>query len=44
MKRSVFMDEVNTRILWTLNMGTQEGINVPIWIIVGFQQKDRQNS
>ena len=25
-------------------MGTQEGINVPIWIIVGFQQRDRQDS
>ena len=25
-------------------MGTQEGIKVPIWIFVGFQQRDRQNS
>ena len=24
-------------------MGTQEGINVPIWIYVAFQQNDRQN-
>ena len=24
-------------------MGTQEGIIVPIWIYVGFQQNDRQN-
>ena len=24
-------------------MGTQEGINVPIWIIVRFQQNDRQH-
>ena len=24
-------------------MGTQEGIDVPIWIIVGFQQCDRQH-
>ena len=24
-------------------MGTQEGINVPIWIYVVFQQRDRQN-
>ena len=23
---------------------TQEGINIPIWMIVGFQQKDRQDS
>ena len=25
-------------------MGTQEGINDPIWIIVGLQQRDRQDS
>ena len=40
--RSVFMNEVNTQNLWSFELGTQEGINVPIWIIVGFQQSDRQ--
>ena len=25
-------------------LGTQEGINVPIRIVIGFQQRDRQNS
>ena len=25
-------------------MASQEGMNVPIWIIIGFQQQDRQNS
>ena len=25
-------------------MGTEGGINIPIWIIVGFQQQDRQDS
>ena len=24
-------------------MGTQEGINIPIWIIVGFRHRDRQD-
>ena len=43
-ERSVFMKEVNTQNLWNFELGTQEGINVPIWIIVGFQQQDRQNS
>ena len=38
------MKEVNTQNLWNFELGTQEGINVPIWIIVGFQQQDRQNS
>ena len=42
-KRSVFMKEVNTQNLWTFELGTQEGINVPIWIFVAFQQSDRQN-
>ena len=43
-ERSVFMKEVNTQNLWNFELGTQEGMNVPIWIIIGFQQQDRQNS
>ena len=43
-ERSVFMKEVNTQNLWNFELGTQEGINVRIWIIIGFQQQDRQNS
>ena len=42
-ERSVFMKEVNTQKLWTFELGSQEGINVPIWIFVAFQQNDRQN-
>ena len=42
-ERSVFMKKVNTQNLWTFELGTQEGINVPIWIIVASQQNDRQN-
>ena len=43
-ERSVFMKEVNTQNHWNFELGTQEGINVPIWIIIGFQQRTRQNS
>ena len=39
-ERSVFMKEVNTQNFWTFELGTQEGINTPIWIFVGFQQSD----
>ena len=42
-ERSVLMKEVKTQNLWTFELGTQEGINVPIWIFVAFQQNDRQN-
>ena len=41
-ERSVFMKELSTQNLWTSELGTQEGINVPIWIFVGFQQSVRQ--
>ena len=41
--RSVFTKEVNTQNLWTFELGTQEGINVPIWTFKAFQQMDRQN-
>ena len=37
------MKEVNTQNLWTFQLGTQEGINVPIWVIKGFKQCDRQH-
>ena len=39
-ERSFFMKEVITRLFWTFELGTQERINVPIWIIVGFQQRE----
>ena len=42
-ERSVIMKQVNIQNLWTFELGTEEGINVPIWIIVGFQQSDRQH-
>ena len=37
------MKEVNTQNLWIFELGTHEGINVPIWIYVGFQQNDRHH-
>ena len=40
---SVFMKEVNTQNLWTFELGTQEGINIPTWIFLAFQQNDRQH-
>ena len=43
-ERSVFMKEVNTQNLWSCELGTHENMNVPIWIIIGFQQRDRQDS
>ena len=39
---SVFMKQVNTRNFWTFELGTQEGINIPTWIFVVFQENDRQ--
>ena len=43
-ERSVFMNEVNNQKLWSFELGSQENMNVPIWIIIGFQQQDRQDS
>ena len=42
-ERSVFMKEVNTQNLWIFELGVKDGINVPIWVIIAFQQNDRQN-
>ena len=43
-ERSVFMKKVNNQNLWNFELGSQENINVPIWIVIGFQQQDRQDS
>ena len=43
-ERSVSVKEVNRRNFWSFELGTQEGIKVPIWIIVGFPQRDRQDT
>ena len=43
-ERSVFMKEVNNQNVWNFELGSHENINVPIWIIIGFQQRDRQDS
>ena len=42
-ERSVFMKEGNTQNFCTFELETQEGINIPIWIFIVFQQNDRQH-
>ena len=43
-ERSVFMKQVNNQNVWNFELGSQENMNVPIWIIIGFQQQDSQDS
>ena len=43
-ERSVFMKEVNNQNIWNFELGSHENMNVPIWIIIAFQQRDRQDS
>ena len=38
------MKEVINQNLWNFELGSQESMNVPIWIIIGFQQRDRHDS
>ena len=40
-ERSVFMKEVTSQNLWNFELGSHENMNMPIWIIIGFQQRDR---
>ena len=35
-ERSVFMKGVITQIFWNFQLGTQEGINISIWVYVVF--------
>ena len=41
---SVFMKEVNNQNLWNFEVGSQENKKVPIWIIIGFQERALQDS
>ena len=43
-ERSFFMKEVNNQNVWNFELGSQENMNVRIWIIIGFQQQNRQDS
>ena len=43
-ERSVSMKQVNNQNVWNFELGSQENMNVPIWIFIGFQQQDRQDS
>ena len=39
-----FLKEVKNQNLWNFELGSHENMNVPIWIFIGFQQRDRQDS
>ena len=41
---SVFLKQVNIQILWNFELGSQENMNIPIRIIIVFQQRDRQQT
>ena len=43
-ERSVFMKEVKKQNLWNSELGSHENMNVPVWIMIGYQQQDRQIS
>ena len=43
-ERSSFVKEVNNQNLWNFELGSQESTNVPIWIIIGLQQRDGQDN
>ena len=44
MWKDFFMKEVIVHNLWSFELGTQEEINITIWIVTGFQQRDRQDA
>ena len=42
-ERFVFMEDLKTQKIWNFELGTQDGMNIPIWISIRFQQRDRQD-
>ena len=43
-QRYFFMKEGNTQNSWTFDLRTQKVTDVPIWIKVGLERRDRQDS
>ena len=43
-ERSIFVKEFGNQNIWNFELGSQESMNVPIWIIIRFQQQDGQDS
>ena len=41
-EKTVLTKKVKTQKLWNFELGSQESMNVPIWIIRRFQQRNRQ--
>ena len=42
-ERSSYMKDVTTENNWTFELGVGHGIDVPIYVIVGFMQRDQCN-
>ena len=38
------MKELKNQILWKFELGSQENMKVPTWIIVGIRQKDKADT
>ena len=43
-QRQIFMQEVKNQKVWQFHLGAEKGLNMPIFIIIGFQQQDKENS
>ena len=38
-ERSVFLKEENNKKLWNFEIGSKEGLNFPIWFVIGLNNK-----
>ena len=42
-KRSSFMKDITTENIWTFELGVGDGFNIPIYVVVGFLQREQFN-
>ena len=42
-KKTLFLEDVDTPNLWIFDLGSQRRVIVPVWIIVGFEERTRSN-
>ena len=42
-KRSIFMKDVTTENNWTFELGVGDGVDIPIYVVVRFMQRDQFN-
>ena len=40
-KKSYYIKDVTTENVWTFELGVEDGVDIPIFVVLGFMQRDQ---